>query len=304
MHKDRVSLKWIANAAVLCLGVSLLPLRAAAKTDTAPSEVGANDTNVDGVSESDETDVVPSERSFKDRVWMNYYGIYYGSSVTSPNRYQTGPFKQKDANRPVFLKNFVTAGYDINERYAIAATGYFTYTPSAPSNNLAMQDPSVRVANNSILSFGGFNWYGDARVHFAVSDASRLNDLLVGFQTFHYFSYTIEDSRWSPGLYASARYNYYGKLGVGNDVDLYIAPSVNYTLSNNFALTFLYEMGASHGYGEDVGVLDNEGTDFQPGVLWKVTPNLEVNPYLNVYTGGKISFDNTSFGMTLSWMML
>jgi len=176
--------------------------------------------------------------------------------------------------------------------------------PSAPDQNFALQDPSIRVANNSILNIGGFNWYGDARVHFAVSNASRLNDLLVGFQTFHYFSYTIEDSRWSPGIYASARFNHYGKLGVGNDVDLYLAPSLNYTLSSNVALTFLYEMGASHSYGDDVGVLDNEGTDFQPGVLWHITPNLEFNPYLNIYTGGRIAADTTSFGMTFSWMIM
>ena len=70
------------------------------------------------------------------------------------------------------------------------------------------------------------------------------------------------------------------------------------------ALTFLYEMGASHTYGDDAGNLDNEGTDFQPGVLWRIIPGLEVNPYLNIYTGGKINLATTSFGMTLSWMML
>jgi hypothetical protein len=303
MHQNRVSLRWLANAALLGLGVSVIPLRAAAEVQTAPSEVGAYDTQEE-VSEADDVGYSVNDRSFKDRVWLNYYGIYYGSSITNPNRYQSGPYTQKDQGRPVFLKNFVTAGYDINDRYAIAATGYFTYTPSAPTQQFAMQDPSVRIANNSILNIGGFNWYGDARIHFAVSDASRLNDLLVGFQTFHYFSYTMDNSRWSPGIYASARYNHFGKLGSGNDLDLYFAPAVNYSISDSVALTFLYELGATHSYGDDVGVLDNQGTDFQPGVLWHITPSLEVNPYLNVYTGGRISLDNTSFGMTLSWMML
>lgn len=301
--QSRVSLKWIANAAALGFCLSIFPLRAAAEIETSPTEVGAHETSDEG-SDVDEAGYSVSDRGFKDRVWLNYYGIYYGSSVTSLNRFQTGPYKQKDTNRLTFFKNFLTAGYDISDHYAFAVTGYFTYTPSAPNQQFAMQDPSVRIANNSILSIGGFNWYGDARVHFAVSDASRYNDLLVGFQNFNYFSYSIENSRFSPGLYASVRYNHYGKLGVGNDVDLYVAPSLNYSLSDNVALTFLYEMGASHTYGDNVGVLDNEGTDFQPGVLWHVTPNLEVNPYLNVYTGGKVSLDNTSFGMTMSWMML
>ncbi len=293
----------MANAAVFSLGLSLFPLRAAAETETDPTEVGAHEATDEGP-ETDDANYSVSDRSFKDRIWMNYYGIFYGSSVASPSRFQTGPYREKDTNRPIFLKNFVTAGYDISDRYSVAATGYFTYTPSAPSQQLAMQDPSIRIANNSILNIGGFNWYGDARVHFAVSDASRLNDMLVGFQSFHYFSYTIENSRWSPGLYASARYNHYGKLGLGNDLDLYLAPSLNYSLSRSFAFTFLYEMGASHTYGADAGVLDNEGTDFQPGVLWRITPSLEVNPYLNVYTGGRIALDTTSFGMTMSWMLL
>jgi hypothetical protein len=285
------------------MGIMLFPWKAAAETETSPTEVGAHEMP-DGVSEADDVETPVSERSLKDRAWLNYYGIYYGSSVTSPSSFQSGPYREKDPNRPVFIKNFVTAGLDLTDRFAIAATGFFTYAPSVQNNQFQMQDPSVRIADNSILNLGGFNWYGDARVHFAVTDASRMNDMLAGFQTFHYFSYTMDDSRWSPGLYFSARYNMYGKLGVGNDLDLYLAPAVNYSLSNSVALTFLYEMGASHTYGDDVGNLDNEGTDFQPGVLWKITQNLEVNPYLNIYTGGRIALNNTSFGMTLSWMML
>lgn len=257
---------------------------------TAPSDVSGD------ADEAETNDIL-------DRVWANYYAVYYGSSITNPSRYQSGPYDQKDTTRPIFMKNFLTVGYNLGDNFALAATGYFTFVPGS-DQQFNLRDPSLRIADNSILNANGFNWYGDARVHFPVSTTSRMDDMLAGVQTFHFFSYHAPESRLTAGLYASIRYNHFGGYGVGNDVELYAAPAATYDLNSRLALTAMYEMGANHGFGDDPGVLSNDGTAFEPGILWRITNNLEFNPYLNIYTGGRIGLGNTALGATLSWTML
>jgi hypothetical protein len=236
-------------------------------------------------------------------IWANYYGIYYGSSLSDPSSYQATADGARDPNRPVLIKHFVTAGYDFSPEVSIAATGYWVYIPMG-GQQMITQDPSARISFNRIVHTDNFNWYGDLRAVFPVTSASRDADLLAAGETFHFVSYSFPDSRWMAGLYAKVRYNYFGKFGSGNDFDVYFAPMANYQISPKLTLTMLYEMGANHYFGQDAYELNNDGTDFQPGIAWSITPSVTFNPYLNLYTGDQVSWKTTSIGATLSWLFL
>lgn len=236
-------------------------------------------------------------------IWANYYGIYYGTSLSDPSSYQATVDGSRDPDRPIFVKNFVTAGYDINPDISVAAMGYWVYVPVGGQQMVA-QDPSLRVAFNQIIHTENFNWYADIRADFPVTTASRQADLLAAGETFHFVSYNIPNSRWTTGIYAKARYNYYGKFGSGNDLDFYFAPMANYQMTPKLTLTLLYEMGANHYYGQQAFEMNNDGTDFEPGVAWAITPALTFNPYFNIYTGERVSWQTTSVGASLSWLFL
>jgi hypothetical protein len=236
-------------------------------------------------------------------IFANYYAIFFGPSVQNPSDFQVTPEGKLDKEKPLLVKNYLTAGYNFNPQWAIAATGYWTWEPTQ-NHSLTLQDPQARIANNSIISTDEFNWYGDLRAHFPVTSGSRDLDMLAGFQNFNFVSWTPTGSRFTFGSYVSARYNVFGRQGAGNDLELYLAPSINYQMRPNLALTFLYEMGASHFFGDDFGTLNNDGTDFEPGISWEVIPSLTVNPYLNLYPGNKVSWRTTSVGATVSWLMM
>jgi hypothetical protein len=199
------------------------------------------------------------------------------------------------------MKNFLSLAYGLDERWAITATGYWWYRPVL-GQELTMQDPFVRVSNASVFKTDwGLNLYSDLRVHAGVSPASRDATMVAGVQNFDYLTYQPGNGRTVLALRASARQNFFGKRGFGPDVELYLAPEANYRVSPQFALTVLYEMGCSHQLGDRWGYFTNDGTDLEPGFEWDPLPNLTVNPYLILQTGGRISWNSTSVGMFLSW---
>lgn len=254
--------------------------------------------------ESTDTQTESSTMTFGDRVSLNYFAIFYGPSVGEPSSYQATPTGERDENRPLLVKNYLSAGYRLSDYVSASATGYWAWRPVL-GQQVFMRDPYVRIGHSSLINSGNFNLYADARLHFPITAGSREMDMLAGLQTFQMATYQLGASRWTLGLYGSARFNVYGVQGIGNpDLELYIGPNVNYQVSRNLALTLLYEMGTTHYYGDDPMNFYSEGSDLEPGLSWDITPRINVNPYLTIYTGEKISFDTTAFGMTLSLSLL
>ena len=240
--------------------------------------------------------------SFRDRVYANYYGILYGPSVGDPTSFQPTP-QGKRSNIPVYVRNYGTFGYALDNFFALSATAYWIYVP-VRGQQLIMRDPYLRLAMNDIISNESWNYYADVRFHAPVSEVSRDADLVAGLQTFHVLTYTVPNSRFTVGTYGSARMNLFGSRGNGNDLEVYLGPNAAYKITPTVSATMLYEMSLSHGYGNEAFIFTNDGTDLQPGISWDITPKLNVNPYLNIYTGDQVSTRSTSVGMTLSWLFL
>lgn len=260
-------------------------------------------TEVEKMGESDTSDDSGSDGSFFSHFNMNYFGVFFGPSIKSPSSYQPDTPGVTDTKRPVILKNFLGLNYNIDGQYSAGVTAYWTYRPVL-GQQLEMQDPFVRFADNSIFQVGNLNLYGDVRVHLPVSAISRANHLFGGIQTVSALTFEIPDTRLTAALYGSARTNFYGKNGFGNDIEVYLSPNLTYQLSPKVALTLMYEMQASHTFGGKAFSFNNDGTDLQPGVSWDITPTLNVNPYLNITTGGRIGLDTTSIGMLVNWVLI
>ncbi len=235
---------------------------------------------------------------------LNYTNILFGPSLDGPSSFQPNAYGQPDINRPVFMKNFLSVAYSFNESWAITGTGYWLYRPVL-GQELIMQDPFIRLSHAHLIHTDwGLNLYSDARVHFGVSNDSRNADLLTGAQGFSLLSWQIAQSRAMVGLRFSVRGNLYGPRGSGTDVELWFAPEAAYQLAPTLAATLLYEMGASHQFGDRSTFYTNDGTALEPGISWDPTPNVTINPYLVINTGGKITLASTSVGMFLTWTIL
>ncbi len=234
---------------------------------------------------------------------VNYFGVLFGPSVESPSSSQPTPQGNIDPELPLAVLNFLGLTYNMTDRYAITGTAYWAWRP-VRGQILEMRDPFVRLSDSQLVVTDNFNLYADARVHFPITDTSRDSDMLTGLQSFLVATYMPPGSRFTLQSYLSARYNVFGSQGIGNDVELYAGPNVSYQITPTVAATLLYEMGANHFFGDDPFQMVNAGTDLQPGIRWDPSPRLSVNPYLNIFTGDKVTFASTSIGMTLAWQLL
>jgi hypothetical protein len=291
----------MAEFSVSLLATLTLTLFAAqmnhASASQSPDQPGDSSTRAD----LDEIEAEIEDGGFTSRLTASYANLFYGPSIVSPtSRYQPSPNGTVDRTRPVSLRNFIGLGYNFTDQITLTAVGSF-YNEPIQGKGFQIKDPYLKLSHNSLISAGAFNVYADLRAHFPVTTESRQVDLLAGFQGVQFISYEFD--RWSAAIWTSERANYFGRYGQGNDLELYLGPNVAYQITPSLAVTLLYEMGSSHSFGNDPFVFASDGTDLQPGVSWDITPNINFSPYLNIYTGDRIAFNNTSVGATMFWKL-
>lgn len=290
-----VSPKRLALLAGACLLLSLASQMARAEVESTRLE--GSESALDS-----STDMTSGEGVYP--IVLNYTNILYGPSLQSPSSFLPSSDGKPDTNRPIFMKNFLSASYRLNQNWALTASAYWLYRPVL-GQSLTMQDPFVRISDAAIVHTAwGLNLYGDLRVHMGVTSASRDANYITGFQNFNYLTFQPDNGRLILALRASARYNVFGKNGYGPDAEFYLAPEANFRMSSKVALTLLYEMGADHQVGDKFNYLTNDGTDLEPGFEWDPTPDIVVNPYLTLLTGGKVNLASTSVGMFFTWTFL
>jgi hypothetical protein len=232
----------------------------------------------------------------------NYFGIFYGPSVSDPTSFQPGSNGNPDTSRPLLYKNFLGLGYRITNDISVTPTAYWQWIPVS-GGQYAIQDPYIKVADNSVMSYGGFNLYSDVRYHVPVSTYSRAANSFGALQTVQVATYVPDGSRFTYGFFGSALVNFYGTGGYGNDSEWYAGPNVSYQFTPKLAGMLLFEYNLNHTYGDPNDTLREDGYDLQPGLNWDVTSTILFNPYVNIYPADA-SLKSTSLGFLISWQAL
>jgi len=227
-------------------------------------------------------------------VTLTYFGIVSSPSFQGPIRGQRESF---------FLRNFLGAGYRLGDSVVLSGNAYWSVRglQQLPTQ---VHDPFIRLSDASFLSGENWNLYLDGRVHLPVSTASINSGLNLGVQSVQALTYTIPESRFALGLSSSIRYNLLSPQGLGNDLDLYLAPNLFYQLTPSLGLNVLTEVAVSHLKSRNFSDWIDPNFDLEPGLAWDVFPNLNVNPYIHIPIGGKSSFLPSYAGFLLSWTLL
>lgn len=237
---------------------------------------------------------------------VTYFGIYDGFALSGANGLRPGDEYAK-TSKAQRLRNYFNAGYKIDQNL-VAGLGFDIYYQPVRGQDLTLRDPYLRVNNRKFISSGKFNVAADFRVYLPASRAAHMGHMLAGFRSTQITTYDIPNSRFTVGAFSLVRRNVFNGTALNNDAatqsEAYIGPNVTYKISPKVSLNLLYELAANQHQGQDIFDWNNDGTDLQPGVSWDVTPNLNINPYLNFYTGGKVNADTTSVGMYISATLL
>ncbi len=238
--------------------------------------------------------------------------IRHDATLTGPNvstfdshvRGINGEFQETST---INIENWSYLGYRFSKDFSLAAVAQYTYRPVL-SQDITMRDPFIKAAFGNIINSDGFSLSGDLRAYLPTSRLSQDNKMVIGLRNSMGASYDIPGSRVSLGAATRIRLNTFStELADKNQQDIYfyLGPSVSYKISNTVSAVVLYEMQAGHYLGTSLsstGAVDV--TDLQPGISWDVTPNLNLNPFVNFYTGGKILRESTYLGLNLSATLL
>jgi hypothetical protein len=169
-----------------------------------------------------------------------------------------------------------------------------------------------------LVSHGDFNMLGDLRVYLPTAKYQQTNGEVFGIQTRVVPSYVIPNSRWTLAAIFYHQWTFhsdkvdevdpYAKNAF--DSEIYAGPNVSYQLTPTLAFTALYEFDAVQLANTPVGTYISDThsfngyTDFEPGLSWDVTPNVNISPFLNMYPGSNMSLDTTSINVWFSFKLI
>jgi hypothetical protein len=237
----------------------------------------------------------------RDHFTADYLGLFTGGSLSNPGgSYSPGTDGKPNPATPQQVENYVSASYKISDTLKVGPRAHFYYSP-VQAKNITMFDPLLQITSTDLYSRGNFKLSGYARAYIPVTAESTDAGRQIQLRFLLNPNYDIPHTRFTTGFYAYAQPASFSRFSEKNTTfTAYLAPYLNYQLTRTVSITSLYEMAAVRAQRQgDLTSFNNGGTDFEPGVNWDVSPNISINPYLNIYTGNQISMDSTSINMLI-----
>lgn len=238
-----------------------------------------------------------------DSLYVNYFANFHGSPLNDPSFFKTPNTNSAvgKQGRNMYFDSTLTTAYKITQDIGVGPEINFDLEPVL-GRGATLKDSGIKAYNRHQIQSGGFNVSSNLILQ-APTDYSRQQGIDFSVKTTPNVRYDVPASRFTVGSFTEAK-AYLGANTGKKSFKLYAGPYVNYQLSPSFALTTVYEMEANHFTGKPKLDFTSVNTDLQPGVRWNITRNVLVNPYVNLYTGNKITAANSSIGAIISATVL
>ncbi len=254
-----------------------------------------------------------AEKSFYDTLLekgaLNYWGYYTGASINNlGNGYQ--PNVDGSNGSPQSIESIITAGYKFTPTLMVGVTPHFNFLPalgpdSWGSGHIQMLDPSVFIQQTNFAVVRGVKFTGIlfGTPAMAARDKLKRDGNAFAFTPTLINSYTVPSTQLTLGLFSFLRFYIPGSdtPDTTNTYRIVVCPNATYQLSKTVTATLwvdlvsAYRRGGTHYFGG----LDLGPTDIQPGINWAITPNVSINPQLNIYPSN-MTIASTSFQAILT----
>jgi opacity protein-like surface antigen len=248
-----------------------------------------------------ETTVKPSAPNpLLEKLYFNYFATYHGASLDDMGANYTLDHMGKRTTSPNSRINFdgdVTAAYLVTKNIGIGAYIPFLLVP-APGQHFVLGDVGAKIFDRHTVTGGGFNLATNLMIQAPTNDYSKLRGMDLALKTTPSIRYNIPHSNFAVGSWTEMK----AYLGVNFDktFKLWAGPYVSYNFSDSFALNVEYEMEADHYKNKPTFDFTNYQTDLMPGVVWNITPRFMVNPYVQLFTGNKVTLENSALGAVIN----
>ena len=229
---------------------------------------------------------------------FSYFGNFHGGTLHALDSSYTVDRNGKLSKAyGINFDSSVTAAYMFSPSIGLGPEVPFLLVP-VRGKGFILGDVGLKAFNKKTVTDGGFTLATNLSIQAPTSDASQARHMSFAVKTTPSARYAFSHSRFGVGTFTEAK----AYIGVIRDktFKLWAAPYVNYQLSPKISANLLYEMEAHHDVGQAGVGFNNYQTDLQPGIVWIVTPQVFVNPYVQIFTGSRIAADRMAVGTVIS----
>jgi len=256
--------------------------------------------------ETSTTSVQAVAPKLTDKLILSYTGYLYGPNFGKMDGRTTDANfgVEENGGKVVNLDSNFKLGYKLSSDVSLSGT--FRYiSQETVGKGGTLKDSWLALSHGHAIQRGNFNSAFELRAYLPISDASQAANKITAFRFNQNSNFTFGDL--TAGVYSYIRYDVVGNTGGAGTQQLYLyaAPNAAYQLSKTVAATMWIDLAQ---YEKDIKTANNSiyydgGVDIEPGVSWDITPNINVNPYINFFPGNARA-DSTTINMIISAKVL
>jgi hypothetical protein len=204
-------------------------------------------------------------------------------------------------NSPLWFDSDSIVGYKVTKDIVVGADVPF-YLAVTEGYGFIVGDVGARVKALTLYRNGGLLINGSMYLQAPTSTYSKAMDMWMGLKFTPNVIYTFPRSRFTVGLLTEEKEYFHEK---DKSFKLWGAPFVQYQVAPKLSAQLLYEMEAHHNPPTNPNFYDFDGyqNDLQPGLVWFVSPQLTVNPFVQVFTG-RPALDHAALGLFINATVL
>ena len=237
-----------------------------------------------------------------DETYADLFAHYHGSSLKEFDSSRAMTNKGKLGKQSsVNFDNELGVGYHVTEHLGVGAVVPFLVVPASTADNFILGDAGVKISHHDTVNWRGLRINTNLILQAPTSDYSKARHQKLGIKTTPSIRYDIPNSDFTVGSWNEVK-QYVG-VQSGANLKVWTLPYVKYHASRSVDLQLAYELDMRH-VAHYPAKLTNYQHDLQPGVIWKITKKVSVNPYLQFFDLGSIRTANTGFGTIVSAALL
>jgi hypothetical protein len=229
----------------------------------------------------------------------------YGDFVTTyhgPTIKKFGPYSVNSRGRldGAALSGFdseLTGAYMVDQdmERAMGLNVPFVAQPNIPGHQLDIGDVGIKAFEKKTIKTENLQLASVGYIQAPTSDASQKAHMIMALRAAPFAFYNIPSTKWVLGTWTD--FKWLAGVDQGLSLKAWVGPFVSYRFSEKFLFNLMYETEADRFVGDRAFQFRNTLGDFQPGVIWMITKNMKLNPYLVLAPDNHLSTDTTGVGV-------
>lgn len=235
-------------------------------------------------------------------IYSDFYTNYHGSTLDRVgSAYSVDATGRMNQKATTGLDSEFLGGYLLNRDRLIGIGPDISFVnASVPGQQMVIGDSGVRAFWKKTVDTSTVRVSTDIYLLAPTSLASQARHMDYALKTTPFAWYDFD--RYRVGTWSELRY--FAGVSEGTTLKAYLAPFLQYSFNDRFLLNVVYEMEGHRDIGMGALQFTNYQTDLEPGLIWKVTRDTFLNPYLKFFPSSPLGADTTSFGVALYSVLL